>query len=107
MAKRSSEPRVAYPEVKVQVWDLVLVLGIVVPFGPRGSVLGEILFYRAQGGKWAQEACAECPKQRYATEEPSKAQGRDCMGIVEGSCGYRALRVSIRGSFVLSRNRGG
>ena len=30
MAKRSSEPQVAYPEVKVQVRDLVLVVGIVV-----------------------------------------------------------------------------
>ena len=26
------------------------------------------------------------------------------MGIVEGSCEYRALGVSIRGKFVLSRN---
>ena len=50
MAKRSSEPRVAYPEVKVQVRDLVLVVGIVVPFAPRGSVLGENSFYRAPVG---------------------------------------------------------
>ena len=28
------------------------------------------------------------------------------MGIVEGSCGYRALWVGIRGMFVLSRNVG-
>ena len=35
MAKRSSDPRVAYPEVKVQVRDLVRFLGIVVPFAPR------------------------------------------------------------------------
>ena len=28
------------------------------------------------------------------------------MGIVEGSCGYRARRVSIRGKSVLSRNPG-
>ena len=28
------------------------------------------------------------------------------MGIVEGSCGYRALGVGIRGMFVLSRNVG-
>ena len=26
------------------------------------------------------------------------------MGIAEGSCGYRAREVSIRGKFVLSRN---
>ena len=31
-------------------------------------------------------------------------QGRDRVGIVEGSCGYRAHGVSIWGKFVLSRN---
>ena len=36
VAKRSSDPRVAYPEVKVQVRDLVRVVGIVAPFAPRG-----------------------------------------------------------------------
>ena len=36
VAKRSSDPRVAYPEVKVQVRDLVRVVGIVAPFGPTG-----------------------------------------------------------------------
>ena len=30
--------------------------------------------------------------------------GRDRVEIVEGSCGYRARGVSIRGKFVLSRN---
>ena len=28
------------------------------------------------------------------------------MGIVEGSCGYRACGISFRGKFVLSRNLG-
>ena len=37
---------VAYPEVKVQVRDLVRGVGIVAPFAPRESVLGENLFYR-------------------------------------------------------------
>ena len=36
MAKRSSDPRVAYPEVKAQVRDLVRVVGIVAPFAPFG-----------------------------------------------------------------------
>ena len=35
VAKRSSDPRVAYPEVKVQVRDLERVVGIVAPFAPR------------------------------------------------------------------------
>ena len=36
MAKRSSDPQVAYPEVNVQIRDLVRVVGIVAPFAPRG-----------------------------------------------------------------------
>ena len=42
MAKRSLDPRVAYPDVKLQV----RVVGIVAPFSPRGSVPGEIPFNR-------------------------------------------------------------
>ena len=38
--------------------------------------------------------------------ESQAKQGRDRVGIVEGSCGYRARGVSIRGKFVLSRNLG-
>ena len=34
MAKRSSDPRQAYPDVKLQGRDLVLVVGIVTPFAP-------------------------------------------------------------------------
>ena len=36
----------------------------------------------------------------------SNVQGRDRVGIVEGSYGYRARGVCIRGKFVLSRNPG-
>ena len=36
VAKRSSDPWVAYPEVKVQVRDLVRIVGIVATFAPRG-----------------------------------------------------------------------
>ena len=36
VAKRSSDPRAAYPEVNTQVLDLVRVVGIVAPFAPRG-----------------------------------------------------------------------
>ena len=63
-------------------------------------------FYRAPGDKWAQETCAGCPQQGYIVGEPGNVQGRDCVGIVEGLCGYRACGVSIRGKFVLSRNPG-
>ena len=86
MAKRSSDPREAYPEVKVQVRDLVRVVGIVATFfTPRGSVFGENSFYRAPGCKWAKKTCAGCPQQRHTTGEPDKVQGQDRVGIVEGS----------------------
>ena len=49
VAKRSSDPRVAYPEVKVQVRDLLRVVGIVACLAPRVSVLGENSFYRGTG----------------------------------------------------------
>ena len=105
MAKRSSDPRVAYPEVKVQVRDLVRVVGIVSPVAPRGSVFGKIRFIEQQGINGHRRLMPGAP-QRYATGEPGKAQGRDRMGIVEGSREYRAYGVSIRGKFVLSRNPG-
>ena len=95
-----SDPRVAFPEVKVQVGDLVRVVDIVAPFAPRGSVFGENSFYRAPGDKWAQETCAGCPKQQYAMGEPGKVQGRDRVCIVERSCGYQTRGVSVQEKFV-------
>ena len=82
------------------------VVGIVALFAPRGvSIRGKFVLLSARG-KWAQETSAGCPKQRYATGEPDKVQERDHMWIVDGSCGYQARGVSIRGKFVLSRNPG-
>ena len=75
-------------------------LGVVAPFAPRVSIR-ENLFYRAPGAKWAQETCAGCPQQRYATGEPGKVQGWDRVGIVEWSYGNWARGVSILGKFVL------
>ena len=44
VAKRSSDPRVAYPEVNIQVRDLVRVVGIVAPFALRGfSIRGKFV----------------------------------------------------------------
>ena len=106
VVKRSSDPRVAYPEVKVQVLDLVRVVRIVSPFAPRVSVVYEKSFYRAPGDKWPRNTCAGCPEQLYATGEPGKVQGRDSVGIVERSCGYRTRSVSVREYFVLSKTPG-
>ena len=44
MAKRSSDPWVDYPEVSVQVRDLVRVVGVVAPF-----VLSRNLGYKTRG----------------------------------------------------------
>ena len=96
---------------KVQVRDLVRTVGIVAHFVPRGSVPGENSFYRAPvGGGEDKETCAGCPKQRYATGQLGKVQGRDRVGILERilerSCGYRARGVSIRGNSFYRRTWG-
>ena len=75
VANCSSDTRVAYPEVKIQVRDPVRVVGIVAPFDPRGSVPGKNYFYRIPGGKWHRR-----PQHRYATGEPGKFRGRDRVG---------------------------
>ena len=49
VAKRSSDPRQAYPEVKLLGRDLVRVVGIVAPLPHWGPVPGENSFYRARG----------------------------------------------------------
>ena len=49
MTKRSSDPRLACPEVKVQVWDLMRVVGIVAPLPPVGLYPGKICFIDPQG----------------------------------------------------------
>ena len=44
VAKCSSDPRVAYPEVNVQARDLVRGVDIVAPFAPRGfSIRGKFV----------------------------------------------------------------
>ena len=72
MAKRSSNPRVAYPEVKVRVWDLVRVVDIVAPFAPRGSIFGENSFYRAPGNKWHRRPVPGAPSSGTPRESQSK-----------------------------------
>ena len=73
VAKRSSDPRVAYPEVKVHVRDLVRVLGIVAPFGPRGSVFGKIRFIEPQGLNG--HLCRVAPSSGMQRESQAKFRG--------------------------------
>ena len=70
VAKRSSDPRVAYPEVKLQVRDLVR--GYCCLLCPAGVSIRGKFVYRAPGVKWAQETHTTCPEQRYTTGEPGK-----------------------------------
>ena len=50
LAKHSSDPRVAYLEVNVQVRDLVRVVAIVAPFAPRGfSIRGIFVLSSPRG----------------------------------------------------------
>ena len=65
MAKRSSDPRVAYPEVNVQVRDLVRVVDIVAAFALRGFSIREkssipaLSYFQVGGMKHDQELCAK------------------------------------------------
>ena len=50
VAKRSSDPRVAYPEVNLQERDLVRGVGIVAPIVPRGfSIRGKLVLSSPRG----------------------------------------------------------
>ena len=72
--KRSSDPRVAYPELNVQVRDLVRIVGIVAPFCPAGvqysgkivlsirqakSRIPALPYFQIGGMKHDQELCAK------------------------------------------------
>ena len=62
MAKRSSAPRTAYPEVNVQVRDLVRVVGIVAPFAPRGfSIRGKFVLLSPRGLMGTRDLCRVPP----------------------------------------------
>ena len=50
MAKRSSDTQVAYEEVKIEVRDLMRVVGIVASFDPRGvGTREEFVLSRSSG----------------------------------------------------------
>ena len=64
VVKRSSDPRVAHPEVKFQVRDLVRVVGIVARFAPRGfSFRGKCISSSPRGYMGTVDLC-RVPKQR-------------------------------------------
>ena len=81
VAKRSSDPRVAYPEVKVHVRDLVRVLGIVAPFAPRGSVFGKICFIEPQGLNGHKRPVPDVPSSGTQRESQAKFRGGTVWGL--------------------------
>ena len=105
MAKRSSEHRVADPEVKVQVRDLVRVVGIVASLSHRGQYLGEICFVEPHGINGHRRPVPGAPSSGTVRESRAKFRNRPC-----GDC-RRVLwvpdpRGQYSGKFVLSRNAG-
>ena len=81
------------------------VVGIVAPFAPMGAGTRGTFVLSTRGGNGPRRRVSGAPSSGtlgYATGEPGKLQSRDRVGIVEGSCGYRARGVSIRGKFHLA-----
>ena len=99
----SSDPRVAYPDVKVQVWDLVRVVGIVAPFCPtRGGYPGKFVLSSPGGGLGPGDVCRVHPE-AVRHGRASQSSGT----VMCGDC-RRVLWVPrSRGNFVLSSPGGG
>ena len=104
MAKRSSDPRVAYPEVTVQVRDLVRFVGIIAPLPHGESVFGESSIYRDPGCKWAQETCAGCPlaEVRHGRARQSSGTGPfgDCRRVLREAGTRGQYSWNIRFKFI-------
>ena len=104
MAKRSSDPRVAYPEVKVQVRDPVRAVGIVPVFATRGVGTRETFVLSSPSGQMGIEDLCRVPHSAVCNERARQSSGTGPCGDCRRSCGYRARGVRIRAKFVLSRN---
>ena len=72
VAKRSSDPRVAYPEVKVQVRDQVRVVASVGPLPHGGFVPGKNSFIEPQGVNWHRRPVPGAPSNGKPRDSESK-----------------------------------
>ena len=79
MSKRSSDPRVANPEVKIQVRDLVRIVGIVAPYGSQGGgqYSGKVRFIEPQGVNGHRIPVPDAPSS--GTPRESQAKFREGM----------------------------
>ena len=79
------------------------VVGIVARFSPLGAgTRGKFVLLSSREKMGTGDMC-RVPLAAVRHGRARQNQRRDLVGIVEGSCGYRARGVSIRGKFVLSK----
>ena len=81
MAKRSSDPWVAYPEVKIQVRDLVPVVGIVSPLPHGGRYSGKIRFIVPQGVNGHKRPVSGAPSSGTPRESQTKFRDGTVWGL--------------------------
>ena len=103
MAKHGYDSRVACPEVKAQVRDLLRVVGIVAPFTPLWVGSREKSFYIAPGGNDTRDVCL-VPPAAVRNGRASQSSGTVPCGDCRMVLWVPGPGVSIRVKFVLSRN---
>ena len=81
MAKRGSDSRVACPEVKVQVRDLVRVVGIVAPFTPLLVGTRKNRFIEPQGVNGHKRRVPDATSSGTQRESQSKFRDRTVRGL--------------------------
>ena len=81
-AKRSSGPRVANPEVIIQVRDLVRLVGIVAPFAPRGvSIRGKFVILSPSGVNGHRRPVPGTPSRDTPRENQAKFRDGTVWGL--------------------------
>ena len=80
--------------------------GFCCPLCPTGNGTRGKFVLSNPCGNSAEEACAGCPYQRYATGVPVKAQGLDLIGIAKGSSGVPGPRGQYLGKIRFYRDPG-
>ena len=86
VSKRSSDPRIAYPEDIDHLRDLVLVVGIVAPFTPlRVGTRGNFVLSSPRGGMGPGDVCRVRPaavRHRRARQSSGTGMCGDCTRVL-------------------------
>ena len=80
-AKRSHDPRQAYPDVKLQGRDLVRVEDIVAPFVPLGAVTRENHIIEPKGGNRSRRRVPSAPSSGTPRESKANFRVRSTRGL--------------------------